>query len=161
MVYLDFALRGVGILGSASFFGMTLSISTVSLPMILRHKELTARQRVELWSDLYNLVTQRWVPFGLLSSVAYGVASYTTQLDKSLPLSAAVSMFSILPLTLTVVFPYVNQLKSFLKGDDFPSEEVALKTLRTWGVVHWTRTIGAGLAAALGILDMASLLSKP
>lgn len=159
MAYLDFALRGVGIFGSGAFFGMALSISTVTLPMLFRHKDITARQRVELWSDLYTLVTQRWVPFGMLSAVAFGVAAYTTKSDKSLPVAAAISMASIMPTTLIFVFPYVNKLKSFLKGD-FPSDDEALKTLRVWGDVHWLRTICAGLAAAIGLYDLVALISK-
>lgn len=159
MVYLDFALRGVGIFGSASFFGMALSVSTVTLPMILRHKELSAKQRVELWSDLYDLVTRRWVPFGLLSSAAFGVAAYTTKHDKTLPIAACISMLSIMPLTLTLVFPYVNKLKAFLKAEDFPSDDEALSTLRTWGVWHWSRTLAAGAAAVLGLADFIVLLT--
>lgn len=159
MVYLDFALRGVGIFGSGAFFGMALSISTVTLPMLFRHKDITARQRVELWSDLYTLVTQRWVPFGVLSSVAFGVAAYVTKGDKTLPAAAAVSMASIMPTTLIFVFPYVNKLKSFLK-DSFHSDDEALKTLHVWGEVHWLRTICAGLAAAIGLYDLVTILSK-
>lgn len=159
MVYLDFALRGVGIFGSGAFFGQALAISTVTLPMLFRHKDITARQRVELWSDLYDLVYARWVPFGVLSSVAFGVAAYNTKGDKTLPAAAAASMFSIIPLTFAFVFPYVHKLKAFLQGD-FPSDDQALKTMRAWGKVHWLRTIGSGLAAAIGLYDLVVLLSK-
>lgn len=159
-MYLDFALRGVGVFGSASFFGMTLSISTVTLPMILRHKQLGAKERVELWSDLYDLVTKRWVPFGLLSAAAYGVAARTTTKDKTLPAAAGAAMFSILPLTLMFVFPSVHKLKSYLEKGKFPSDGEALATLQKWGILHWSRTIAAGTAAMLGVVDLLQLATR-
>ncbi|WFD44344.1 hypothetical protein MPSI1_003012 [Malassezia psittaci] len=160
MAYLDFALRGVGIFGSASFFGMTLSISTITLPMLFRHKQISTRERVELWSDLYDLVTQRWVPFGLLSSAAYAVAAYTTRQDKTLPIAAAISMFSVLPLTLTLVMPYVKKLKALIKSDDKVLNIEGDSTLKTWGVLHWSRTLAAGTAAVLGLVDLVRMLMR-
>lgn len=159
MAYLDFALRGIGIFGSGAFFGMVLSIPTVTLPMLLRHKDITTRQRVELWNDLNTLVDQRWVPFGLLSSVTFGVAAHYTQCDKTLPTAAAVSMFSLVPVTVAFVVPYVNKLRSYLKGGVLSDDEV-LKTLRTWGKVHLLRTVCAGFATAIGLYDVVSLVSK-
>lgn len=158
MVYLDFALRGLGIFGSGAFFGMALSMSTITMPMILRHKGIPARQKVELWSDLYSLATQRWVPFGMLASALYAAAAYTTRLDKRPLVAAALSMFSIMPLTLTVVFPYVNKLKSYLSGT-FPSDTEAIHTLEGWGRRHWVRTVGSGLATVIGLYDLVTLLS--
>lgn len=158
-MYLDFALRGVGIFGSASFFGMTLSISTLTLPMLLRHKQLGAKERVELWSDLYDLVVKRWVPFGLLSAAAYGLAAFTTTKDKTLPIAAGVAMVSIVPLTATVL-PTVYKLKSYLEKGKFPSDGEALATLRKWGVLHCSRTIAAGTAAIVGIVDLLHLATR-
>ncbi|KAI3617648.1 hypothetical protein CBS9595_003557 [Malassezia furfur] len=159
-MYLDFALRGVGIFGSAAFFGMASSISTVTLPMLLRHKRIGAKERVELWSDLYDLVTKRWVPFGLLSAAAYGAAALTTPMSKTLPSAAGIAMFSILPLTLLFVFPSVHKLKSYLEKDKYPGDNEALTTLKKWGALHWLRTIAAGTAAVVGIVDLLQLATR-
>ena len=104
------------------------------------------------------MVTRRWVPFGLLSSIAYALAAYTTREDKTLPIASAISMFSVLPLTLTLVMPYVKKLKTLIKGDDKVLDIEGDSTLKSWGVMHRSRTIAAGMAAVLGLADFVRML---
>ena len=145
-------VRCVGIFGSGAFFGMTVTFTNVILPPLLARK-ITARQRVELWHDMYTSVTHSWVPLGVLASVAYFVAG--AQEHNTRLLAAGVSMIAIIPNTLLFVFPLVYKLKDFLKlpDDKFPSEDIVKSTLRSWGLRHWTRTAVAGAAFVVGICD--------
>lgn len=152
-----YTCRGLGVLGSGAFLGMTANVSSVTLPVILQQREIGARQRVELWSSVYDLTVRRWVPVGLLSAAAYFAAAVLAKPNakyntKGVLLAAGVSMASIVPATATLVAPVVRKLKGFLQGS--PSDAEAKDTLKSWGVWHYSRTLGAGVAFLLGITDL-------
>ncbi|PKI82443.1 hypothetical protein MVES_003714 [Malassezia vespertilionis] len=115
--------RGFGIVGSGVFLGMTLSVSSVTLPMILRQRTIKPRERVELFKDMYELTVARWLPIGVLASLSYFAAAYFAPAHsgrhaKSVLFAAGAAMISIAPCTLLFVMEHVTKLKGYLKLAD-------------------------------------------
>lgn len=82
----------------------------MNIPIIIRHKGLTTKQRVDMWGRMCSNVSRYWARLSAMASAAFAVTSATTRMSATLPGQAAVVMFLRTPASYKFVLPYARLL---------------------------------------------------
>ncbi|KAM0748932.1 hypothetical protein T439DRAFT_327435 [Meredithblackwellia eburnea MCA 4105] len=106
--------RGLSLVGTGLAAGITSSIPLWTYPTIFGVKTLSTRDRLHLWSGLFDNGKMTMTILIPLSTIAIGAtAAMVTGRKRTAILSvAAATIFSFLPFTAIAIIPGVNVLKA-------------------------------------------------
>ena len=136
--------------------------------MIQNREGLSLKQRLELWDDQFTLSVTRWTPLGIVGAISYLYASYNwsggPDYNSSKTLAwAGGAMLAMIPLTVVFIFPVVGKLKKMkhTEADSLKGMENEVQdAIKQWDLRHRGRILCSGICFALGIYDVARLLSR-